>query len=385
MSVLEKAALILAGTLISGAVGLAAEITLTDQARRLTADSLVVDGHNDLPWALRQAGDSQVTRYNLRTVQTQFHTDIPRLREGGVGAQFWSVYVPASTSDNGAYATTLEQIEVVNRLVRKYPDVFAIALSTADITRIRSEGKIASLIGVEGGHSIESSLEKLRELYNRGARYMTLTHSRTLSWADSATDDARNNGLTAFGRQVVTEMNDLGMLVDISHVSPKVMIDALAVSRSPVIASHSSAFGVTPHPRNIPDDLLRQVAANGGVVMVNFYSAYIAHQAPEFYQAAARHAGCNHDLAAPEFLERGDVDTLVDHIDYIVRIAGIDHVGLGSDFDGVPTLPRQLDDVSKYPYLTQALLNRGYSQVDIKKILGENLMRAFKAAEANRR
>lgn len=338
----------------------AGTITLTDEARRLTAESLLVDGHNDLPWALRQNGDRDQTRYDLRQRQGAFHTDIPRLREGGMGAQFWSVYVPVSTQNSGtALRTTLEQIDVVYRIVARYPDVFEMALTSADVRRIRQEGKIASLIGMEGGHSMGDSLDNLKRLYDLGARYMTLTHSRNTPWADSATDDSEHGGLTDRGREIVREMNRLGMFVDISHVSPATMRDALEVSAAPVIFSHSSAYAVTRHVRNVPDDVLMSLKTNGGVAMVNFYTDYVRHG-----------SGTT------------DVDSVLDHIDHIVQVAGIDHVGLGSDFDGVPSLPRQLTDVSKFPYVVQGLINRGYSAPDIKKILGENLMRAFAAVEA---
>lgn len=337
----------------------ASTITLTDQARRLSAEALLVDGHNDLPWALRSYGDQDQTRYDLRQPQAQFHTDIPRLQAGGVGAQFWSVFVPSSTQDDGtALATTLEQIDLVYRMVARYPDVFEIARSVADVRRIRATGKIASLIGMEGGHSMENSIDHLRRLYDLGARYMTLTHSKNTPWADSCTDDSEHNGLTERGKDIIREMNRLGMFVDISHVSAKTMRDALEVTSAPVIFSHSSAQALNAHARNVPDDVLAMMRDNGGVVMVNFYSSYIRHG------------------SGPT-----DVDTVVDHIDHIAQVAGVEHVGLGSDFDGVPTLPNQLSDVSMYPYLVQGLLNRGYSAGDIKKILGENLLRAFAAME----
>jgi len=350
---------ILAVLALSATPALAGRITLTDEALQLTRASLLVDGHNDLPWALRSANDMDLTRYDLNRVQSTFHTDIPRLRQGGVGAQFWSVYVPSSTADDGtAYRKTVEQIDLVYRLVSKYPDTFAIARSAADVQRIRAEGKIASMIGMEGGHAIENSLAKLQELYDRGARYMTLTHSKNTPWADACTDTPQHDGLTNFGREVVRKMNEIGMLFTISHVSPATMKDALETSSAPVIFSHSSAYAITPHVRNVPDDVLRMLPANGGVVMVNFYT---------------------------EFIRRGDapvdVDTILDHVDHIAQTAGVDHVGIGSDFDGVPTLPDQMTDVSMYPYLTQGLLNRGYTHAQIRKILGENALRVFTMVE----
>lgn len=337
----------------------AGRITLTAEARRISAESLLIDGHNDLPWTLRQNGDQDQTRYDLRRRQSGFDTDIPRLREGGMGGQFWSVYVPSSTQQQGtAYRTTVEQIDLVYRMAARYPDVFEIARSTADIRRIRQAGKIASLIGIEGGHSMENSLEKLRQLFDRGARYMTLTHSKNTPWADSCTDTPQHGGLSAFGKEVVREMNRLGMFVDISHVSAEAMRDALETSAAPVIFSHSSAYSLTRNARNVPDDVLTMLKVNGGVAMINFYTDYIRHGTGAV-----------------------DVDTVVDHIDAIAAVAGIDAVGLGSDFDGVPTLPSQLTDVSMYPYVVQAMLNRGYSEAAIKKVLGENLMRAMARME----
>lgn len=345
--------LIIVALLFFSATASADRIELTPEGLELHRNSLLVDGHNDLPWAIRSGGGLE--RFDLSGYIRSFHTDIPRLREGGVGAQFWSVYVPATS--RAAYDTTVQQINLVHRMVERYPAAFALALSTADIRAARAAGKIASMIGMEGGHSMEESIPKLQDLYARGARYMTLTHSKSLSWADSANDRRVVGGLNDFGRSVVREMNRLGMLVDISHVSPAAMRDAIATSVAPVIFSHSSAYGVLANPRNVPDDVLRLMPANGGLVMVNFYSDYIVPSG------------------------RGDVDSVLDHIDHIVRVAGIDHVGLGSDFDGVPTVPVQLDDVSMYPYITQGLINRGYGTDDIKKILGENLMRVFDLAE----
>lgn len=335
---------------------LADTITLTEDALKLHHSSLLIDGHNDLPWELRANGDSMVTHHDLNSSLPKFHTDIPRLRKGGMGAQFWSVYVPVT--ERNPFDETKKQMDIVGRMIVKYPDAFARALSTADIRSAVADKKIASLMGVEGGHCIENSLAKLNELYKLGARYMTLTHSTNTDWADSATDREVHHGLTDFGKQVVREMNRLGMLVDISHVSEKTMRDAIVTSTVPVIASHSSAYAITPHPRNVPDSILRLIKERDGVIMVNFYTKYIEHG------------------------DRSDVDTLVDHIDHIAQVAGAAHVGIGSDFDGVPSLPAQLTDVSYYPYITQALLNRGYSHEDIRLILGENLMRVFSVVEA---
>ncbi|HEX7379969.1 MAG TPA: dipeptidase [Pirellulales bacterium] len=371
-------------------------IIVTAQALALHRSALVFDGHNDLPWRLRGEFDGRLEKCDIAQPQPLLHTDIPRLRQGGVGAQFWSVYVSAKTRQAGtALRDTLEQIELVRQIIKRYPDTFELALTAGDVERIHAQGKIASLIGVEGGHSIEDSLGALRQLYQLGARYMTLTHSATLSWADSATDEPHNDGLSAFGEEVVREMNRLGMLVDISHVSAATMHDALRVSRAPIIASHSSAFAVASHPRNVPDDVLKKLPENGGVVMVSFFPAFIVPAAaqagaellktrrelrlqfpdPDEYQRAVR----RWDDAHPE--ARGTVRTVVDHIDHIAKVAGIDHVGLGSDFDGIGIVPRQLEDVSCYPNITQELLNRGYDETSIKKILGANILRVLRRAE----
>ncbi|HLN30825.1 MAG TPA: dipeptidase [Gemmataceae bacterium] len=371
-------------------------VKLTEEALRIHREALVIDGHNDLPWQFREKKDLSFTQIDISRPQKSLHTDIPRLRQGGVGAQFWSAFVPAeSMKDGSSVRQTLEQIDVIQRMVRAYPDTFEMAYSVDDILRIHKQGKIASLIGLEGGHSIDNSLGVLRMLYALGARYMTLTHSENLAWADSATDEPKHHGLTEFGEQVVQEMNRLGMLVDISHVSAETMKHTLRVTRAPIIASHSSAYAVAQHPRNVPDDVLRLLAKNDGVVMVNFFSGFVDPQAAQMMKGmfqVARDLRVKYPkdeefhVALKEWyrehpIPRGSVHTVVDHIDHIVMIAGVDHVGLGSDFDGVSTLPEQLDDVSTYPYITQELLNRGYSKEDILKILGGNLIRVFREVE----
>jgi membrane dipeptidase len=373
------------------------EIVLTPEAQELHELAIVVDGHNDLPWNIRQGGSSKFEKLDISKPQENMHTDIPRLRKGGLDVQFWSVWVPASTMfDGNSLSTTLEQIEIVKAMMERYPETFELALNVDDIRRITADGKIASLIGVEGGHSIENSLGVLRQLYEQGARYMTLTHSISLDWADSATDKQPLGGLSAFGEEVVREMNRLGFLVDLSHVSPDCMKDALRIAKAPVIFSHSSAKAIADHPRNVPDDVLKLTAENGGVVMVNFYSGFIVPSAAargllrEKVRDAlqAEHIDDDEkvrgelrrwDVAHP--VERGTIHSLLDHVDHIVKVAGVDHVGLGSDYDGIPTLPKQLEDVSSYPYITQGLLDRGYSHEDIQKILGGNLLRAFAEAE----
>jgi membrane dipeptidase len=371
-------------------------VKLTDEALRIHRTALLIDGHNDLPYQLRERNDLLVRRIDISRPQKGLHTDIPRLRRGGVGAQFWSAYVPASTMRTGtAVRQTLEQIDVIHRLVDRYPDTFEMASTADDIVRIHKKGKIASLIGVEGGHSIDNSLGVLRMYYRLGVRYMTLTHSENLDWADSATDKPRHKGLTKFGEQVVAEMNRLGMLVDISHVSADTMRHVLRVARAPVIASHSSAYAIAQHPRNVPDDVLRLVARNGGVVMVNFYPGFIVPEgarATKDLFAEARRLEAKYPnkkefrIALDEWkrahpFPTGSVHTVVDHIEHIIKVAGVDHVGLGSDFDGITMVPKQLEDVSCYPYITQELLNRGHSREDILKILGGNLLRALRQAE----
>ena len=372
------------------------QVVLTEKARRAHRTTYVFDGHNDLPWALRTNSSSSFERMDVSKPQPKLHTDIARLREGNVGAQFWSVFVPADTRKTGqALLQTLEQIELVHAMVKRYPDVFEIARTAADVRRIQNAGKIASLIGVEGGHSIENSLETLRRLHGLGAGYMTLTHSDTLDWADSATDVARHGGLSEFGEDVVREMNRLGMLVDLSHVSPETMKDALRVSKAPIMFSHSSARVVADHVRNVPDDVLMLTANNGGVVMVNFFSGFVV---PESARRMSRMFDVMRKLRTKfpdddEYAKAraawrlknpmlpGTIHHVVDHIDHIVRVAGIDHVGLGSDYDGVSMVPRQLEDVSTYPLITQELLNRGYTTGEIDLICSGNILRAMEHAE----
>jgi membrane dipeptidase len=346
-------------------------VIVSDEALKIHMAGMLFDGHNDLPWTIRDKGGSSFELTDIRKPQPQMHTDIPRLLKGGVKAQFWSVFVPVTARDeNKALLMTLEQIDLVHKMCETYPDQFEIALGTDDIRRIVAEGKIASMMGVEGGHSIENSMQNLRRLYERGARYMTLTHGKNVEWADSATDEPVHNGLTPFGQEVVREMNRLGMLVDISHVTPDVMHQTLDISESPVIFSHSSARAINKHPRNVPDDVLKRLPDNGGVVMVNFYARFIAPDAAMEKDEKAR----------------GTIYDVVDHIEHVIKTAGIDHVGIGSDFDGVDALPLGLDDVSFYPAITQIMLDRGYSAEDIHKMLGGNILRAFaKCEEASAR
>jgi membrane dipeptidase len=331
---------------------------LLARARALHKQVPLIDGHNDYPWALRQANaERDLNKLDIRMPQPKIHTDIQRLRAGGVGGQFWSVYVPADMQGPIAVRTTFEQIDVVHRMVRKYPDTFELARTAADVERIFKAGRIASLIGMEGGHSIDNSLATLRMLFVAGARYMTLTHSTNIRWADSGTDKPKLGGLSKFGEEVVREMNRLGMLVDLSHTSPETMLDAIRVSEAPVIFSHSDARALNDHGRNVPDDVLKLLRANGGIVMVTF---------------------------VPGFLTRTEKATLADvanHMDHLRKVAGADHVGIGSDFDGIQSVPAGLEDVSKYPALTAELLRRGWPEEDIRKALGLNVLRVMRRAE----
>ncbi len=370
----------------------------------------LIDGHNDLPWEIRERFKGDVAAVNLAADTSQLPapagqaalmTDIPRLRAGHVGAQFWSVWIPVNTQGFEAVQMTLEQIDLVKRMAAHYSTDFAMAYTAADIRRIHKAHKIASLIGIEGGHQINSSLAVLRQMYDAGARYMTLTHTTNTPWADSATDTPAHNGLTPFGVEIVKEMNRLGMLVDLSHVSPDTMKAALAAAQAPVIFSHSSARALDDHPRNVPDEVLRAVAANGGVVMVNFAPAYVssARNHWEADRAAERtrydsppYAGlyigqperAKAALAEWDAQHPRPVTTLAqvaDHVEYIRRVAGADHVGLGSDFDGIPDPPVGLEGVDRYPALLQELMRRGWSDADIAKLAGENLLRAMTKAE----
>jgi len=369
---------------------------ISKEAERIHRGAIVIDGHNDFPWKLRTKGDSSFDKVDISKSQPEHHTDIPRLRKGGVGAQFWVAYVPADTArTNQAAHQTFEQIDLIYRMVERYPETFELATTAAEIERIHRKGKIASLIGVEGGHSIENSLPLLRIYHRLGVRYLTLTHGDTIDWADAATDAPKSNGLSDFGKEVVREMNRLGMMVDISHVSPATMHAALDVSRAPIIASHSSAYAVAAHARNIPDDVLLRIKENRGIVMVNFFSGFIVPESAKMMenmfvvtrQIRAQHSDPEAARKAVQAWRKanpippGTVKNLVDHIDHIVKIAGIDHVGLGSDYDGVSTLPTDLPDVSSYPVITQELLNRGYTARQIRKILGQNLLRVMRAAE----
>ena len=362
----------------------------TQQARSIHASLPVVDGHNDLPWALRIRADSNLDAADPCEPLAGYHTDVPRLEVGGVGAQFWSVFVPAW--DPTPFRTTIEQIDLVHRMTDRC-DRLAHADSAEDVVAARTLGKTASLMGAEGGHAIENSLVALRTLRRLGVRYMTLTHGDTIDWADSATDEPRHGGLTDFGEDVVREMNRIGMVVDISHVSADTMRHALSVSDKPVMASHSSAFAIAPHPRNVPDDVLRMVRNNNGVVMVNFYPPFVNSAAAEqsmgrFEVARRLMAELGDDAAVEAELERMletdpypevTIAEVVDHIEYFARVAGVAHVGLGSDYDGVDATAIGLEDASTYPAITVELLRRGWTGPDIRAVLGENALRVLAA------
>ena len=392
---------IVIGITLIGLPAIAWSDDLDARVARVLKSTPLIDGHNDLPWQFQRRSRNQLSGLNLRSDLSQLaqptDTDIPRLRRGQVGGLFWSVYVPIRGYDGeqGDVQAVIAQIDLVKRMVAKYDDTFELTLTPAATREAHQRGKIASMIGIEGGHAIQNSLATLRGLFALGARYMTLTHSKGLSWADSATDDPRVGGLTPFGEQVVLEMNRLGMLVDLAHVSTETMKDALRVTRSPVIFSHSSAWSVTNHDRNVPDDILRAVAANRGVVMVNYLTSYVsepmrlyrmAYEAREAEIKASHPASQrNSELArwvsenpAPEVT----LYDVADHIDHLRAVAGIQAIGLGADFDGMPPGPVGLEDVSTYPALFKELLIRGYSDQDIAKIAGENILRAWSEAEA---
>ena len=374
-----------------------AELARVDRILRNTP---LIDGHNDLPWEIKSAHNNDLAAVNLnadtRQLTPPLHTDIPRLRQGRLGAQFWSVYVPAALKGADALRATFEQMDLTRRMIDRYPRAFEFADSADEIVRIHRAGRIASMFGMEGGEAINNNLALLREFRAAGVLYITLTHSTTIDWVDSATDAPRHGGLSPFGEDVVREMNRIGMLVDLSHVSADAMRDALRVSTAPVIFSHSSAFGITPHPRNVPDDVLRLVHENGGVVMVNFYPAFTATEVWQWNSSRAAEearlkalnpgnpAAVTEGLVAwaaanprPEI----DLSVIADHIEHIAEVAGHDNVGIGSDFDGVPYLPQRLDGVEDYPTLFVELIRRGWSDANLAKLAGGNLLRALRRAE----
>ena len=362
---------------LAAVMALASMVSAQDfsaRARALHKSTPLIDGHNDYPWALRDLDPGKdFSKADISEPVPKLMTDIPRLRKGGVSGQFWSVYTPSTMMGKEATRVTMEQIDVVHRMTQKWPSVFEIAYTAADVERAFKAGRIASMIGMEGGHSIDNSLGALRMFYALGARYMTLTHSSNLAWADSATDKPAHNGLTKFGEEVVHEMNRLGMLVDLSHVSPDTMEDALRVTEAPVIFSHSSSRAICNVPRNVPDNILQMLSKNGGVVMVTFVPGFISQAVADYN-------------AVPQDQRKGTapiatISQVADHIDHIRKVAGIDHIGFGGDFDGITDVVQGLEDVSKYPDLTAELMKRGYSDDDLKKILGLNVLRVMRQVE----
>ena len=389
-------------TPLVGAVTDESDAALEARARRLMSETPLIDGHNDVPWQYRKRVNLHLDQMDLAsdltTLDPPMHTDIARLRAGGVGGQFWSVFIPIRESggEPGDARTVIEQIDFAKRLIAQHPDELQLALTADDVLRAHRAGRIASLMGMEGGHSIENSLAVLRATFELGARYMTITHSKSTDWADSATDDTDHGGLTEFGREVVREMNRIGMIVDLSHVAPSTMHDALDIVQAPVMFSHSSAFAVCAHPRNVPDEVLLRVKNNNGVVMITFVGAFVSEEA-----RLARERGqeernrLESELGDDEETIRAAMEVwrkdnpapkatlaqVADHIDHVRNIAGIDHVGIGGDFDGTSSIPVGLEDVSKYPDLIVELLRRGYSDEDVQKILGLNILRVMRDVE----
>ena len=371
-----------------------------DHAKEVLARSILFDGHNDLPWAIRgyEAAPGDLAAYDLRVkAPAKGQTDIPRLRAGGLGAQFWSVYTPPEAEGHFA-RTQLEQIDLARRMMERYPDTFVLASTAADIRAAKAAGKIGGMLGAEGGHAIEDSLGALRAYYDLGVRYMTLTHNKHTDWADSAVDDSPGHGgLTEFGEQVVHEMNRIGMLVDLSHTAPDTMRDALRVSEAPVIFSHSNARALCEIPRNVPDDVIRMLPKNGGVLMVSFVSGFVSQAAadvtlPAIKDYMVRSQGKTPAEQAKLYEEiqveldkkmpKVTVAEVADHIEYIRKIAGVDYIGIGSDFDGNTNWPKGLEDVSMYPNLFAELIRRGWSDDDLAKVAGGNVLRALEQAEA---
>ncbi len=406
------AALIL-GSSISmtfSAPGLGADADYQARVTRVLKATPLIDGHNDLPWEIRDRFKGSLASVDLGADTSRLPypadagalmTDIPRLRKGLVGGQFWSVWIPVEIKGYEAVQVTLEQIDLVKRIAARYPADFEMAYTAADVRRIHRQGRIASLIGIEGGHQINNSLPVLRQMYALGARYMTLTHVTNTDWADAATDAPKHHGLTPFGQEVIREMNRLGMLVDLSHVSPETMRAALAVTEAPVIFSHSGARALVDHPRDVPDDVLSLVAKNGGVVMVTFCPAYVSEERNRWEaDRAAEQARYNSPPYGGLYIGQPDraaaalaawdkehprpavtLSQVADHIEHVRQVAGIDHLGLGSDFDGIPDAPVGLDAVDRYPALLEELMRRGWPDADIAKVAGENVLRVMAAAE----
>jgi membrane dipeptidase len=394
---MRRVVLLSAAAVLAASAGRAQDAPLVERARALLRRAPLVDTHNDLPTVLLEKRGGDLTGLDLGQPQPELSADVPRLREGGVGVQYWSVFAESATmKTHTSLREALREFDVALRAIRSRPEL-QLALSADDVERIHAGGRIASLLGVEGGHMIESSPAALRIFHQLGARYMTLTHWDTVEWADAATDRAEHDGLTKLGEKIVREMNRLGMFVDLSHVSPDTMRDALRVTRAPVIFSHSNAYAVDAHPRNVPDDVLRRLPANGGVVHVNFIKEFVARGNPAWQEekkAALEELRARLDdedaikrgieewaAAHPE--PRGSIADVADHIDHIRKVAGIDHVGIGSDFydDGRTSMAAGLENVTRFPYLFAELLRRGYSDEDVLKIAGRNHLRALRQME----
>jgi membrane dipeptidase len=371
------------------------DLRAEDDLRELLAAAPLIDGHNDLLWELRDQARYDFGRLDLAGPVPSLQTDLPRLRRGGVGGQFWSVFVPSDLPGHAAVTATLEQLDGWHRMVERYADVLQPAYGVADVERAVAAGRIASLAGMEGGQSIGCSLGALRMLYALGARYLTLTHNDNTPWADSATDQPEHDGLTRFGAEVVRELNRLGMLVDLSHVAPATMHRALDATEAPVIFSHSSARAVCDHPRNVPDDVLVRMAQAGGVCMVTFVPGFVSPEVAGLWLEALEHRRRwkQQDPERGDLLQRMDdwlaaqdappatLEQVADHVDHIREVAGVDHIGIGSDFDGVTPLPVGLEDVSRYPALFAELRRRGYSDDELRRIAGRNVLRVFADVE----
>jgi len=396
-------AIFVTAALFMGCASLSAQ-TDRDEYRQQAIEILesvpLFDGHNDAPYQYRNRVGykfSELDFYDTTQLENPMHTDIPRLKEGRVGAQWWSVYVPAGIPEDEAVKRTMEQIDFVYRMAEKYPDEFEMAYTADDVERIFAEGKIASLIGMEGGHSISYSLATLRMFYDLGARYMTITHSRTLDWADAAGDEPLHDGLSEFGEEVIREMNRLGMAVDLSHVTPATMKHAIEVSEAPVMFSHSNARAISNHPRNVPDDVLALLPEKDGLVMVTFVESFTSEELRQWYAERSGYRAKIESLYAgqPDIISemmdewteenempKSTLEQVADHIDHIRDQVGVDHIGIGGDYDGVSSLPTGLEDVSTYPDLFAELLKRGYSEEELRKIAGENMLRVMRGIEA---
>lgn len=394
--------LLLLSSMLMGCASLSAQTDRDDyrqQAIEILESVPLFDGHNDVPWQYRNRVGykfSELDFYDTTHLERPMHTDIPRLRDGRVGAQWWSVYVSANVPEPVAVKQTMEQIDFVYRMVEKYPDHFEMAYTADDVERIFADGKIASLIGMEGGHSINNSLATLRMFYELGARYMTITHSRTLDWADAAGDTPQHDGLTLFGEEVIREMNRLGMMVDLSHVTPATMKDAIRATEAPVMFSHSNVRGVNGHHRNVPDDVLQLIPEVDGVVMVTFVESFTSEELRQYYAERSAYQAKMESLygGQPELVRekmtewmeenempKSTLEQVVDHIDHIRDQIGVDYIGIGGDYDGISSLPLGLEDVSTYPDLFAEMLKRGYSDEDLRKIAGLNMLRVLRGAE----